>query len=89
MPCRRINFRDGATAIVCGPKVQKLKTCAFCSNWAEFLCDYPVTKTKTCDLPMCKRHRKNIGPNLDYCHQHKGGAVQMALIKSAPQEQPK
>ena len=44
--------------------------CAMCDSGSEYLCDYPVGKGKTCDLPLCAEHAKEIAPNLHYCPGH-------------------
>ena len=42
-------------------------SCGFC---ADFLCDYPVGKGKTCDAPLCLKCRVHVGDELDYCKAH-------------------
>lgn len=48
-----------------------------CGRPAPYLCDAPVDVTfgrkaqaRTCDAPMCERHRTNVGPNRDLCWKH-------------------
>jgi hypothetical protein len=56
--------------IVCGSGIV---ACAFCGMAADFYCDYPVGKGRTCDLPLCKDHKKHksdIGADIDYCPHH-------------------
>ena len=50
--------------------------CAFCGSIADFCCDFPIGEGRTCDLPLCrdhKKHRPDIGADIDYCphHSHK------------------
>lgn len=55
---------------VCGEGV---KACAFCGVMSEFFCDFPIGDGRTCDLPMCKEHKKHrpdIGQDIDYCPHH-------------------
>jgi hypothetical protein len=52
-----------------------LVSCAFCGHLAEYYCDYPIGDGRTCDLPLCKEHKKHrpdIGVDIDYCPHHKG-----------------
>lgn len=47
--------------------------CAFCGFAADYYCDYPIGKGRTCDLPLCrdhKKHRQDIGTDIDYCPHH-------------------
>ena len=53
-------------------KSERPATCSICGFVADYLCDYPVGENKTCDAPMCIRHRNNIGEELDYCNTHSG-----------------
>jgi hypothetical protein len=41
-----------------------------CGAIAEFLCDYPMGKGKTCDMGMCDEHRNPIGAERDLCIIH-------------------
>jgi hypothetical protein len=41
-----------------------------CGALADYLCDYPIGKGKTCDLPMCREHRNQIGTDRDLCLIH-------------------
>jgi hypothetical protein len=48
---------------------------AHCGRISVALCDAPAGQTLdgkpvTCDMPMCERHRTNVGPNLDHCPRH-------------------
>lgn len=44
--------------------------CASCLDVGDFLCDFPVGESKTCDRPMCEDHRHSVAPELDYCDAH-------------------
>ena len=48
----------------------ELEKCKDCGCAADFLCDYPVGKDKTCDALLCEKHSHPIGPNLHYCKEH-------------------
>ncbi len=56
------------------------KTCRFCSRtyYDGKLCDYPVGG-KTCDAPMCNGCATRVGPDLDYCPNHKDQPQQGVL----------
>lgn len=58
---------------------------AKCGRMSVALCDFVVGKRvemgdpmgdRTCDAPVCERHRTTIGPNRDHCWRH---AKQQAL----------
>jgi len=56
--------------IICGEGMQ---SCSLCLHVAEALCDFPMGEGKTCDLPLCTRHRiAQAGEidDIDYCPQH-------------------
>lgn len=38
------------------------------------LCDFPESDAKTCDRPICKRHRVSRGRNVDWCVTHVTGS---------------
>lgn len=47
--------------------------CHRCTYVADYLCDFPVGGGKTCDLPICEKHRIRQGGemgDIDYCPQH-------------------
>jgi hypothetical protein len=82
MPCHPIHFPGGGTGIVCTAPMRR-RRCGVdgCHSWwCEVLCDWPVPgkgkggKPKTCDRPVCEKHRVKLGPDLDHCWTH----VQMA-----------
>lgn len=75
MPCYETRDESGGTSIVC-VRGQRAAPCS-CGRPSIALCDYilekPIfgkPKVKTCDAPMCRDHRVNIGPNRDYCIEH-------------------
>lgn len=60
----------------CGEGITR---CARCSGVADFLCDWPVGRGKTCDLTLCRRCRVRVAGEadedddagaIDYCPQH-------------------
>lgn len=42
-----------------------------CGHWADFLCDTPIGRGKTCDRPMCFCCRDHIGNDFDRCAYHR------------------
>jgi hypothetical protein len=72
MRCTRVEFVDGAAAIVCTSGGRR---CAApgCGGLGAYQCDAPVVRRNrkaTCDRYMCARHRVNRGPNVDCCAEH-------------------
>lgn len=63
MPCYKIE-----NGFMCGSFDEP--HCFECAGFGDFLCDYPVGEGKTCDRPMCDKHRNNIAPEMDYCDHH-------------------
>src|SRR6185312_8100188 len=41
-----------------------------CGHMADILCDWPVGRGKTCDLPLCSDCTKHIGDDQDLCAIH-------------------
>lgn len=56
--------------IVCSRGAKRPSKCAFCQNVSTKLCDYPLDKHHTCDMPMCDDHAKHHGLNVDTCPNH-------------------
>lgn len=73
--CVNMKFPDGSVAIV-RMAGKRPPNCLWCDSISTKLCDFSlshpsqVTHRKTCDAPMCDRHAKSIGPNLDCCPEH-------------------
>lgn len=70
MGCATDKLTDGSTIFLCGEGVQ---SCGRCTQVAVALCDFPTGDGKTCDIPLCNRHRIAQGGELldiDYCPQH-------------------
>jgi len=47
--------------------------CSVCGDLATALCDYPVGPNKTCDVPLCEKHRIKQGvewQEIDFCPTH-------------------
>lgn len=50
-----------------------LEQCLDCGDTvppAEFLCDYPVGKRKTCDRKLCEKCARVVGRDMHYCDAH-------------------
>lgn len=69
MPCYIERMKDGGTMFLCGDLGPH---CAAerCAAASEFLCDFPVGKDRTCDLPLCANHAHEVAPHLHYCPGH-------------------
>lgn len=74
MPCDVIRDKAGlVTAFVC--RSRGSKTCRYCGAASVALCDWSLTgvkQGKTCDIPMCAKHRNrhaDLG-DVDYCRTH-------------------
>lgn len=58
-----------------------------CGHTADFLCDKPIGRGKTCDLPLCWCCRVTIGEDYDLCPVHaaewsgRNPPVQQALFR--------
>ncbi|MBI2313551.1 MAG: hypothetical protein HYU77_13710 [Betaproteobacteria bacterium] len=79
MPCSHVTV-NGVAAIICGPK--RIETCVQRGEMASLLCDYPVVRGVTCDVPLCARCAVEIGPNLHLCPGHAEryrGGIQQSL----------
>lgn len=61
------SFVDPPTMFTCGDI--EFPACA-CGHSADFLCDYPIGRGKTCDLELCGCCREAIGEELDLCRVH-------------------
>jgi hypothetical protein len=70
---------------------RNVKLCRFCHSLDNLralstkLCDFVVsppeqiTHKRTCDAPICDKHATKVGPDVDYCPDHKHAAPQKAL----------
>lgn len=41
-----------------------------CDREGQFLCDWPMGRGKTCDLPLCPGHAREIGDDRHLCPIH-------------------
>jgi hypothetical protein len=70
-PCSSVKLPGGITAIVCHGR-QRTPRCPFCgAPAATLLCDFKVAGGKTCDAKMCHGCTTPVGPDLDYCPDHR------------------
>jgi hypothetical protein len=72
MPCHTIRLPGGGAAIVCSGRGRKPKRCGVprCGAPAGFQCDYPMGARKTCDVHLCARHAREVGPDQHLCPYH-------------------
>ncbi len=69
MPCYLERTPDGGMMFMCGDLGPH---CAAgdCDAASRFLCDYPVGKGQSCDLPLCSSHAYAVAHELHYCPGH-------------------
>jgi hypothetical protein len=80
-----LDERGRPTGFVCGAGIE---ACAGCGVVAVALCDWPIGRGRTCDLPLCGRCRVPQGGDLrdlDYCPQHALAAAGRATPPSTAQ----
>lgn len=54
-----------------GPKRPAMTPrCRLCHLPHSHLCDYPIGEGKTCSAPLCREHRIQMVPGVDYCPDH-------------------
>lgn len=71
MACEIRKSKDGQfIAVVCSRGVKRVPKCRWCDKQSTKLCDYPISKMRTCDAPVCDDHAKHQGQNLDTCPEH-------------------
>jgi hypothetical protein len=67
---RKRSNKDGGVSFTCGSSIT---TCSFCGSISEYFCDFPMGDGRTCDLPLCKdhkKHREDIAQDIDFCPHH-------------------
>ena len=69
MGCDHVDLPGGGHAIVCGGR-RRVKRCHHCPQRAPFLCDWKVSKDKTCDTPICSTHAQEVAPEKHLCPKH-------------------
>lgn len=75
-PCHWMKLPDGTTVHVRMARPRKRK-CRFCQSADHaYLCDFPVGDG-TCDAPMCAACTTHVGPDVDYCPNHRGRTPEM------------
>jgi len=74
MPCNWVKIGDTIAHIRTSGR--RRKNCFYCSSPHEFLCDFPIGKTKRgknkdCNRPLCAKHsQKGVSENVDFCREH-------------------
>lgn len=77
---------DGRGNFMCKTSPRKIQLCRFCGEIATALCDYPMGDGKTCDLPLCDRHRIKQGAewqDIDFCPTHEAMVLRMERADEA------
>lgn len=69
MPCYTIHLEGGGKAFLCGNCGPHCGD-ANCGDVGEYLCDFPVSDGRTCDMPLCHRHAFEAAPGIHYCPGH-------------------
>lgn len=95
MPCYIERGKDGGTYFLCG-KLGPHCAAEKCAAVSGFLCDFPVAKGRTCDVPLCASHAYEIAPNIHYCPGHlavwqefkDSGGLQRELENVVPYRKP-
>lgn len=72
MPCEPFCYRDEDGNIISGIMCSrgKRKLCQYCGRPMTSMCDYPLPNGKTCDAPLCDKHKTTVGHDLDVCREH-------------------
>jgi RNA polymerase subunit RPABC4/transcription elongation factor Spt4 len=79
MPCYHVHLPGLGNAFV-RMQAPRKKICRFCHRReATQLCDYPMGG-KTCDKPICKECATVVGPDLDFCPDHKAQPAQQEMF---------
>lgn len=50
-----------------------------CLAVSTHLCDWPVDGGRTCDLPLCDAHAREVGKNRHYCPDHYAASINANL----------
>jgi len=64
-----LKLPGGGSAIIHGSK--PMQACACGMEVSAWLCDYELSPGRTCDRRMGPNCRTNVGPDVDYCPDHK------------------
>ena len=85
MHCEVVKDNEGKPfAIACFRGQRPRRLCKFCNReFVHKLCDFPTSPNKTCDAGICNKCSTVMGPDRDYCPDHKGkepAAVQGSLF---------
>jgi len=59
---------DFGVGFMCGESRQN--ACHRCGFVADFLCDYPIGKGKSCDLELCEECSQEVGQDWHFCAVH-------------------
>ena len=66
----RIIGDDVSSVWICGDIEIPMCKERGCEHAGDFLCDWPMGRGKTCDLPLCTRHAREIGEDRHLCPIH-------------------
>ena len=48
----------------------EIESCGECSDFADYLCDWPMGRGETCDHRLCEAHAHPIGEDRHLCPVH-------------------
>lgn len=80
MPSR---LRQPQEVYMCGEGIEVCDhhSCAYC---ADYLCDWPMGKGKTCDAALCEDHAVLVGEDMYFCPAHQAAALMRKSEVSEP-----
>lgn len=69
MPCIKMDS-PGMVGFICTRSRREIKPCSCCGKPSTCLCDYPLGRGRTCDMPLCNECRAHVGMDTDLCPLH-------------------
>lgn len=69
MPCYIIEQKPEGNTFLCG-RLGPHCMDSGCADVGEYLCDFPVSNGKTCDMVICHGHAFEVAPEMHYCPAH-------------------
>jgi hypothetical protein len=61
---------DDVPAFICGDFEMEMCREPGCDREGVLLCDWPMGRGKTCDIPLCSGHAREIGDDRHLCPIH-------------------
>lgn len=63
-------INDSAPIFMCGDFEMEMCRETGCEREGFYLCDWPMGRGKTCDIPLCPGHAREIGEDRHLCPIH-------------------